>query len=189
MKILLVADHPDAASAVERSLREEGHTVTSCNDADGGPCRGVTELATCPLESSVALAVVARAAQTRRGLGEMGSVCATRHRVGVVEIDPEAPHDRSIYDLADEAEAGVRREYVATIRQMLGEMPLPSGSAAADIEVAIDRFDGDVRVRLRLPFRATPIEVTAIADRTRAAVRRHDRFARIIDVSVLHASS
>ena len=33
--------------------------------------------------------------------------------------------------------------------------------------------------------RLSEIEISAIADRTRAAVRRHDRFATVIDVSVV----
>ena len=133
MKILLVADHPDDARTVEASLLGDGHSVTTCNDRSGGPCRGVEHLDDCPLESSVDLAVVARSPHGRRGIEEMGSVCAARHRVGVVEIDPSVPDDRSIYDLADAAEHDICRGYTATVERRSANRsatnPSTSGSA------------------------------------------------------------
>jgi len=182
MRILLVADHLDDARAVERSLSEDGHTVTTCNDRFGGPCRSVVDLDDCPLESSMDLAVVARSPHGRRGIEEMGSVCAARHRVGVVEIDPSVPDDRSIYDLADAAEREICHGYaqtvIATLREVLQD-------DAFDVQVL--RHDRDVRVRVALGFDASPTTVSSIADRARAGVRRHDRFAQVIDVSVQHS--
>ncbi|MFN8020313.1 MAG: response regulator [Acidimicrobiales bacterium] len=179
MKILLVADHPDDARAVEAALTGDGHTVTTCNDRFGGPCRGVAHLDDCPLESSVDLAVVARSPHGRRGIEEMGSVCAARHRVGVVEIDPSVPDDRSIYDLADAAEheicLGYAKSVDETVRELLVEQPF---------EVQVGRHDRDVHVKVQLGFAATPVTVSAVADRARAGVRHHDRFAQVIDVSV-----
>ncbi len=179
MRILLVADHPDDARAVEASLTVDGHTVTTCNDRFGGPCRGVEHFDDCPLESSVDLAVIARSSHGRRGIEEMGSVCASRHRVGVVEIDPSVPDDRSIYELADAAEHDICRGYAAavheTVQDMLGDEPF---------DVHVTRRDRDVHVWIRLGFEASPMTVSAVADRARAGARRHDRFAKVIDVSV-----
>lgn len=178
MKILLVADHPDDARAVEAALTGDGHSVTSCNDGSG-PCRGVNNFDDCPLESSVDLAVVARSPHGRRGIEEMGSVCAARHRVGVVEIDPSVPDDRSIYDLADAAEHEICLGYTRTVdeavRELLVEQPF---------QVQVGRRDRDVHVQVQLGFEATAVMVSAIADRARAGVRRHDHFAQVIDVSV-----
>lgn len=179
MKILLVADHPDDARAVEAALTGDGHSVTSCNDGSG-PCRGVNNFDDCPLESSVDLAVVARSPHGRRGIEEMGSVCAARHRVGVVEIDPSVPDDRSIYDLADAAEheicVGYEHAVTAAVREYLrDEQPF---------DVQVSRHDRDVVVRLTLGFDAAAPMVSAIADRARAGVRHHDRFAQVIDVAV-----
>ena len=182
MRILLVADHPDHALAVETALTGDGHTVTSCNDGSGGPCRGVDHFDDCPLETSVDLAVVARAPHGRRGLEEMGSVCAARHRVGVVEIDPSAPDDRSIYDLADAAEQEICAGYAATVREALREMMQDDS-----FDVEVSRRDRDVQARIKLGFGASPTALSAVADRTRAGVRRHDRFAQVIDVSVQHS--
>lgn len=180
MKILLVANHPDDAQAVEQTLVRDGHSVTTCNDRSGGPCRGVAHLDDCPLESSMDLAVIARSPHVRRGIEEMGSVCAARHRVGVVEIDPSNPDDRSIYDLADAAEHEICHEYAHTVARTLGEL-----LGERPYQVSITRRDRDVHAWIRLGFAATSIEVSAIADRARAGVRRHDRFAQVIDVSVV----
>ena len=183
MKILLVANHPDDALAVEQALTSVGHTVATCNDDHGGPCRGVAHLEECPLDSSVDLAVIARSPEMRRGIEEMGSVCAARQRVGVVELDPTSPADHSLYDLADAAEARICREYEATVEDMVRQT-----SPDAPFSVTVKRHDRDVHVRLDLGFKASPLGPTALAARARAGVRRHDRFARVIDVSVVQGA-
>jgi len=182
MKILLVAGHPDDALAVESALTGGGHTVTTCNDRSGGPCRGVEHFDDCPLEASVDLAVVVRPPDGRRSIDEMGSVCAARHRIGVVEIDPSHPDARSIYDLADAAEHEICMGYAATVRETLREI-LDGDS----FDVEISRRDRDVQTRIKLGFEASPTTLSAVADRARAGVRHHDRFAQVIDVSVHHS--
>ena len=179
MKLLLVANHPDDARAVTESLTREGHSVTTCHDQNGGPCRGVNDIDACPLEQSVDLAVIARSARVPRGIGEMGSVCAARHRVGVVEIDPAAPSDRSIYELGDDAERHIRDEYVAVITEHLE--PILADTA---FQVSLTRRDRDVHVFVTLTDSVTATKKSAIADRAHAAARRYDRFASVIDVSV-----
>jgi len=183
MRILLVATHPDDAMAVEQALTSVGHTIATCHDDHGGPCRGVDHLEECPLESSVDLAVIARSPQSHHGLDEMGAVCAARHRVGVVELDPSRAADTSLYDLADAAEARLCSEYEASVTATLRET-----SPMTPLSVTVRRHDRDICVRLELDVRATPLEMTALADRARAGVRRHDRFARTIDVSVVHGA-
>jgi hypothetical protein len=169
--------------AVEQALTSVGHTIATCHDDHGGPCRGVDHLEECPLESSVDLAVIARSPQSHHGLDEMGAVCAARHRVGVVELDPSRAADTSLYDLADAAEARLCSEYEASVTATLRET-----SPMTPLSVTVRRHDRDIRVRLELDVRATPLEMTALADRARAGVRRHDRFARTIDVSVVHGA-
>jgi hypothetical protein len=193
MKILFVADRADDARAIESLLVGEGHDVTTCHDSSGGPCRGVDDFDDCPLESSMDLAVVARPPHGRRGIEEMGSVCAARHRVGVVEIDPSNPDVRSIVDLADAAEREICLGYAAAVTRAVGE--LLSDDA---FEVAVTRQRRRVSVVISMrsggpssssrPISATTISATtisAIADRARAGARRHDRAAQVIDVAVV----
>lgn len=181
MKILLVANRVDDALAVEHSLVDEGHSVATCRDTQGGPCRGVADPDSCPLESSVDLTVVARSPEQQRGLDEMGAVCSARHRVGVVEIDPRAPTGVSLYELADAAEARICREYERDVLDALHEIQ-------PDLTVNVDvrRHDRDVRVRIQLHAAAGSLATATIADRARAGVRRHDRFAQVIDVAVIN---
>ena len=179
MKILLVANHPDDARSVESALTEAGHTITTCTDAQGGPCRGVSQLDSCPLESSVDVAVVARSPHSHRGLEEMGAICAARHRVGVVEIDASCPDDQSIYDLSDAAERAICHDYERTVVATLREV-MPDDF----LDVQVRRHDRDVHVWVTVAPSATSLEITAVADRARAGVRRHDHFAQVIDVSV-----
>jgi hypothetical protein len=180
MRILLVAPHLGDAHAVESALVEEGHTVVTCTDDVGEPCRGVSHHDECPLESSVDLAVLTPSDPAARTLAEMGAICAARHRVGVVELDVSKPSNRSLYELADDAEREICDGYVATVTDLIRAV-----HPVEPFDVAISRSDQDVRVRVTLHFNADPITVTGIADRARAAVRRHDRFARVIDVSVV----
>jgi hypothetical protein len=186
MRILLVASRPHDASAIEATLLDEGHTVTTCTDGSGGPCRGLHDFDECPLEASVDVAVVARAigADDERSLAEMGAVCAVRHRVGVIELDPHHPSDRSLYDMADEAERAQCELYESTVAAMI-EPILPAGVGAT---ANVARLDRDVRVSVLLSGYTDALQNAAIADRARAGVRRHDRFARVIDVTVVQSA-
>jgi hypothetical protein len=184
MRILLVADDTDDALAVEQTLSAEGHVVESCNDEFGGPCRGVDHLQVCPLEGHVDLAVIARSGNVRRGLGEMGSVCASRHRVGVVEIDPSEPRLEATEVLAATAERAACHEYERAILRTL------RASGHADgVYVTVHRSTG--RVEVRLVVEATTYDDMSdqqragLADRVRDATRVHDPFTRVIDVSLV----
>jgi hypothetical protein len=184
MRILLVATRPEDATAVESTLLGEGHTVTTCSDGNGGPCRGTEHVEQCPLESSVDLAVIARGQGVEPGLLEMGATCAVHHRVGVVEIDPADPPLESLYDLADAAEAAVVAEYEQSVRDLI-HRALPAGTVPA---VVVTRRDQDVHVSVLVDRRLDALTVSAVADRARAGVRRHDRFAKVIDVAVVQGA-
>lgn len=181
MRILLVASRPEDARAVETSLLDEGHTVTSCQDADGGPCRGLHHHELCPLETSVDVAVVARADSDVATLAEMGAICAARHRIGVVQIDPADPRTDSLYHLADVAERKVCAAYEAAVRVRLAQV-LPEG---LDPVVTVTRRDADIEVSLLLDREVDHLVAAAMADRARAGVRGYDPYARVIDVAVV----
>jgi hypothetical protein len=180
MKILLVANHPDDAVAVQAALEADGHDVFGCSDDRGGPCRGVTTLEACPLESTVDVAVIARSAHTHRGIGEMGAVCAARHRVGTVEIDPEDLDEVVIAELAVAAESAVLHEYKAVIAERLALAMPDLGACRIDVH----RDGGAVNVVVGTDQVLTTTRSCAVADQARAAVRAFDRFTQVIDVSV-----
>jgi hypothetical protein len=186
MRILLLASRPEDAQAVEASLLDEGHTVASCHDDAGGPCRGLhhhgLELHEgCPLESSVDVAVIARGVGVEPTTGEMGAICAARHRVGVIRVDPADLHTESLYEQADTAERAVCAAYEASVRlhltRALPESPEPI--------VTVTRHDADVRVSLLLDQQVDQFLTGALADRAREAVRGYDPYARVIDIVVV----
>jgi hypothetical protein len=140
----------------------------------------VTTLDACPLEDDVELAVVARTAHTHRGLGEMGSVCAARQRVGVVEVDPEDLDDVRFDELAVQAESTVLHEYKAAIATRLATVMPDLGPCRIDLH----RSSSAVNVVIGVDEALDPQRASFLADQVRAAVRGFDRYSQIIDVSV-----
>jgi hypothetical protein len=179
MKLLLIESTPGNASTIERDLRAEGHDVVNCADEHGGPCKGVQQHHDCPLEQHIDLAIVAREPNSARTLDEMGSVCAQRHRVPMVEVDPSDVAD----DLPSVAVANalatrrVEAGYAAAVRHELNHLP-------ALVEVR--RETECVHVTVQLPVSMATIEKSSYAaDRARHAVRQHDPFVKAIDVAVI----
>ena len=87
MRLLLIESTPGNATEIGAHLLADGHEVVHCAD-EHGPCRGTTHHMDCPVEHHLDLAIVARDPDAPRTLDEMGSVCAARHRVPLMEIDP-----------------------------------------------------------------------------------------------------
>jgi hypothetical protein len=179
MKLLLIESTPGSATAIQADLLAEGHDVVSCTDEHGGPCKGVQIHHHCPLESHVDMAILTRDAGSPHTLAEMGSVCARRHRVPLVEVDPSAVAD----DLPNVAIASalanrrVEAAYATAVRHELGHVP-----ALVDVRREVDLVHVDVQVPASM---GSPTRLSAIADRARHAVREHDPFVRAIDVAVV----
>lgn len=178
MKLLLIESTPGIATEIGSHLAAEGHEVVRCADEHGGPCRGIDHHEECPLEGHIDLAIVARDAGADRTLAEMGSVCASRHRVPLVEVDPrqdgdELPSVKVANALAKRAaEAG----YATAIRRELGD---------ATALVQVERTPGRIHVSIQVPAsEASAQQLSAAADRARHAVRAHDPYVKGIDVSV-----
>jgi len=179
MKLLLIESTPGNAAEIGAHLAADGHEIVTCADEHGGPCRGSTHHAECPLEDHVDLTIVAREANTPRTLAEMGSVCATRHRVPMVEVDPRQIDDElpSVEVAGAVATRAVEAAYAAAIRQELGHLP-------ALVEVS--RTPKRIHVTVQVPeSQRSAMKLSAVADRARNAVRMHDPFVNGIDISVV----
>jgi len=178
MKLLLIESTAGNATAIGEHLAAAGHDVVACTDEHGGPCRGVDKHADCPLEQHIDLTIVAREPGTARSLAEMGSVCAARHRVPLVEIDwlqidEELPSVRIASAMAKRA---TEHGYATAILEELSHLP-----ALVDV----DRTPHRIHARIQVPAsQDTPQKLSAIADRARHAVRQHDPYVNCIDVSV-----
>ena len=179
MKLLLIESTPGNANEINASLLADGHEVVTCADEHGGPCRGIDRHVECPMESHIDLTIVAREAGSAHTLAEMGSVCATRHRVPMVEVDPQQVDDElpSVVVANALAKRGVEAGYAAAIRHELGHLP-----ALVDVE----RTPRRVHVMVQVPAsEGSPQKLSAVADRARHAVRSHDPYVKGIDVSVV----
>ncbi|MCE9623152.1 MAG: hypothetical protein K8R99_12480 [Actinomycetia bacterium] len=178
MKVLLIESKPSQASELNKQLAAEGHEVVHCSDDHGGPCRGVDHHAACPLEQSVDLAILTREPESPHTLAEMGSICASRHRVPLVVVDPTQIDDElpNATVAAAIANRSVESAYAAAVRRELSHLPTV---------VEVQRLADSVRVHLQLPASEnTAAARSAAADRARFAVRAHDPFVQQIDVSV-----
>jgi hypothetical protein len=179
MKLLLIESTPGNATAIESELVADGHEVLTCNDEHGGPCRGVDHHANCPMEQHIDMAIVTRTPGAGHTLAEMGSVCATRHRVPLVEVDPADVADDmpSVAVASALASRRVEAGFAAAIRQELGHV-----AAIVDVTREVDR----IHITVQVPAsEGAPTRLSHIADRTRHAVREHDQFVRGIDVAVV----
>ena len=178
MKLLLIESNPGDANEIGAHLAADGHEVVTCTDEHGGPCRGIDHHAACPLEHHIDLTIVARHPDADRSLSEMGSVCAARHRVPVVEVDPREIEDElpSVRVASAVAKRRAEAGYAIAIRHELAHLP-----ALVQVERTPNRIHATVQVPASFD---TPQKISAIADRVRHAVRQHDPYVSCIDVSV-----
>lgn len=178
MKLLLIESSPGDATEIGAHLKAGGHEVVTCTDEHGGPCRGVHQHAACPLEHHIDLTIVARRPGATHSLAEMGSVCAARHRVPMVEVNPREIDDElpSVAVVSAVAKRAAEAGYAAAVRQGLSHLPAL---------VQVDRTPNRIHVKIQVPAsHDTPHKLSAIADRARHAVRHYDPYVNCIDVSV-----
>jgi len=178
MDVLLIESSPGIASTLQHRLIRDGHEVISCNDSDGGPCRGVESHESCPMDQHIDVAVLARERDAAPSLNEMGSVCALRHRVPLVTLYPGDEFGPGVS--TEIAAAVARREveagYVAAVRRRLGH--------AID-DIAVLREHQRVHVTLTIGKSTSAQAISMLADRARQAVREHDRHTPVVDISVV----
>jgi len=182
MDVLLIESTPGIAHTLQHRLQRDGHTVVSCNDSHGGPCKGVESNDACPLDAHIDVAVLARERNAAPSLNEMGSVCAARRRIPIVtlypgdEFGPGASTDIAAAVARRQVEAG----YMAAVRRELGH-------AVGDIKVM--REHQRVHVTLTVHEVASAHAVAMLADRARQAVRDYDRTTPVVDVSVVKSEA
>ena len=169
MKVLTVEGAPGVGAAAEAELRGAGFMVVGCDASDASsPCRGLENVADCPLDSGdVDVAVVSRAG-SEFAASERGALCAARHRVPVV-VAGNPRHAVSFGpgthlagpDLVNTVDIAARSgtAHVAAIRR-----------ADRGSDAAIGRTRGPVAAWSRI---VVDVEIDLIRDRRRG--RRRDR--------------
>lgn len=182
MRIMLVAPNEAIHERLTDRWSRDGHDVVSCTDAAGGPCRGVASPEACPLHAHVDLAVLVARSSAPSTLAEMGFVCAQRHRVATVTIDPVLAADELWHIESETSSAKHRLESddASAVHERLPEATSVGVSRhprRVAVEVLLSSSEPDAKDRL------------AIADRARQAIRAHDPYIDVIDVSVTCANS
>ncbi len=184
MRLMLVTGNDDVREQLRSRWSERGHDVVMCVDDGGGPCRGVREPRRCPLGQPVDLAVLVSRSASPTELAEMGAVCAQRHRVPMVTIDPVLAADE-LWHVETETSAAVHRVQAEDARAVQDRLPYP-------VDVAVFRQPTRLAVEVRVPATdgAESIHLAAkqrlaLADQARAAIREHDPYVQVIDVNVV----
>ena len=177
MKLLVLESEQDLARDVTIALARAGHQIATCTDRDSdSPCRSIDEPFACPLDHPTDLAIVVRPAGSGDSLREMGAVCAERHRVPVVHVEPASGDlERTIRAAAAAGKDRNEAACAAAVRNALAdERP----------RVEVGREHDRTWVNIALPADHADAVVWAITGRAREAVRRYDPFVKAIDISV-----
>jgi hypothetical protein len=180
MEVLLIESSPGVAISLQRRLARDGHEVITCNDSQGGPCRGIESDQSCPMERHIDVAILARQRSAAPSLNEMGSVCAMQHRVPLVTL---YPGDEFGPGVSTEIAAAVARRqveagYVAAVRRQLGH-------GVEDITVM--REHQRIHVTITVGTSMSAQTIGRLVDRARQAVHEHDRHAPVVDISVVRS--
>jgi hypothetical protein len=188
MRLMLVAGSDEVREQLRDKWSAAGHDVVMCVDDDRtGPCRGVREPSRCPLRQPVDLAVLVSRSAVPTELAEMGAVCARRHRVPMVTIDPVLAADE-LWHVETETSAAMHQLQADDARAVRERLPYPA-------EVVVFRQPTRLAVEVRCstadqtgaPVRLDAKQRLAIADLARAAIREHDPYVPVIDVNVVDA--
>lgn len=178
MEVLLIESSPGIADTLQHRLVRDGHAAITCNDAHGGPCKGVESPEKCPLTNHIDLAIVARQRGAARSLNEMGAVCAARHRVPIMTLYPGDEFGPGVGTeiAAAVARRAVEAEYAAVVRRRLRH-------EVDDIKV--ERDYQRLHVTIGVPGSMSALAMQRLSDRVRQAVRDYDCHTPVIDISVV----
>ena len=194
MDVLVPDTRSATAAEVVRNLESRGHRVHACvQEPAQEPCAQVST-GTCPLDAAPVDVAVAVGPPPDSRLAD-GAVCAARRMLPLVLVGAPADHPLSrwasaragVTDGASAAEEVVARPLAsqtdAASRALLHELRR-QGSESANAAVAVYRRDGGLVVELRHDSAMSRTQAERLASQVARAVRRHDRWARDIEVTV-----
>lgn len=186
MRILLVESTPGNAEEFGRWLDENGHDSIRCfTTAEQHVCRGMHDADACPLVTPIDAALVVREPGQAPTLTEMGGVCAMRYRSAIVEVAASARPEAVLpAAFGPELLATAIDGYVTAIRRALLDAPMMTTALVESMPIWVSRTSGRIAAVLSVPD-LDPSLRGAVADRVARAVRRHDRFTNVIDVSIV----
>jgi hypothetical protein len=186
MRILLVESTPGNAEEFGRWLDNNGHESIRCfTTTDQHVCRGMHDADACPLSTPVDATLVVREPGQAPTLTEMGGVCAQRYRSAIVEVAADTRPDAVLpHALGPELLATAIDGYVTAIRRALLDAPMMSVAMIEEMQIRVTRSSGRVAAELSVAG-LDPGLRGPVADRVARALRQHDRFTSVIDVSIV----
>lgn len=195
MDVLVPDTRSAAAAEVAEGLRARGHRVHACvQDPADEPCAEVSA-GLCPLDAAPIDVAVAVGRPPDSQLAD-GAVCAVRRLLPLVLVGAPAEHPLERWTSARADVAGEVASTVAEVAQrplaphsdaarraLLHELRR-HGSDSAVAAVSVHRRDGGLIVELRHDSVMSHTQAERLAAQVARAVRRHDRWARDIEVTV-----
>ncbi len=192
MKVMLIESVPSGDPGVADELRDRGHEVVRCYDADESPfpCLGVVDATRCPLfAGDVAVACVVREFGVFDPTPfEGGVACALRSRVPVIVEDPSmSPFGEFAIDAKGDLVGAAEQ---AASAPLAGHVDALRAFFRPDqvVDVDVRRREGDLKVTMTVPTGAPEWTVQYVTSRAAGVVREYDRYATRIDVMVKRAS-
>ena len=194
MDVLVPDTRSATAAEVVRNLESRGHRVHACvQEPADEPCAQVAT-GTCPLDAEPVDVAVAVGLPPDSQLAD-GAVCAARRLLPLVLVGAPSDHPLSRWASARASVA----EGAAIVEEVAGR-PLASqtdaarrallhelrrhGSESSIAAVTVHRRDGGLVVELRHDPAISRTQAERLAAQVARAVRRHDRWARDIEVTV-----
>jgi hypothetical protein len=202
MDILVTESSYGAAQAAAEQLEAAGHRVHRCHDASSPafPCAGLT--GACPIDATPMDLVLTVRGHVRMTPSptEDGVTCGFRHRIpvavtGRTVMNPFEAFGAEAVDPDDlvaacERVAQSRRpahEEVAT--EVMREALAVGGFATEPSEVAVQRIDGRLSVRVTVPDEVPERAREIVAVRVVGRLREFDPHAGGIDIGVTTAGA
>jgi hypothetical protein len=197
MDVLVVESHPHAADHAADALEAAGHRVHRCHDegSHGFPCRGVLDLAECPLNGPIDVAVRDRINPRPTRL-EDGVRCAIRASIPIVEegteiLDPYTPwiservrHGADVVAACLRVTSGELEPLCSSIHERIAALLTSVAIDRERVRCRIEATGHRLDVHLDLPVAVTRGMEQALAVRVLDAVRSSGRTFGNVDVHV-----
>lgn len=196
MEILVTESIAGAARTATQELEAAGHRVRRCHDDDAAPfpCAGL--LSECPLDGdSIDLVLAIRPhVAPRPAADEAGITCGLRRRIPVAIAGQSVMNpfesfgaeviNGSLVRECDRIASGRRPGHEAVAGAATRAALVAGGLPTEPSDVAVQRVDGRLRVRIFVPAEVPEMVRRKIAVRVVGQLRAFDRHAGGIDVGV-----
>jgi hypothetical protein len=202
MDILVTESSAGDARMAAEQLEAAGHHVHRCHDASAAtfPCAGLTS--ECPIAANpIDLVLTVRGhVRTTPSPTEDGVTCGLRHRIpvavaGRTVMNPfeafgaESVESEDLVAACERVAASRRPAHEEVANAVMRDTLRIEGHAVEPSEVAVQRVDGRLRVRVLVPDEVPERAREIVAVRVVGRLREFDPHAAGIDIGVVSAGA